>query len=186
MSNKALQKAEKNAKMRDIRKAQLLEEINELTGENYYIGKKRKKHDRVKFVQIIQENWGYLEDKGYLKTEEIKFLNRIIRYIGFRSNCIVNDINQKEQIPLTQKELAEQLGSSKQTVGRLINQLVDKGILAKAESGKEDVNTNARMYAIYVNPNIMFSGDKNDVNETLKTMFLKANKKLKNLPIRLF
>lgn len=47
---------------------------------------------------------------------------------------------------------------------------------------------NVRTYALYINPHIMFSGSKDDINETLKTMFKKAMKKqvLKNMPIKLF
>ena len=53
-----------------------------------------------------------------LKTEEMKFLYRVMPYIAFRSNCIVDDINKKNAIPITQAELAKKIGSSQPTVNR--------------------------------------------------------------------
>jgi len=120
----------------------------------------------------------------YLKTEEYKFLNRVIPFIGFRSNCLVDDINKKSPVPLSQSDLAQKLGSSKSTVSRLVKQLIDKGIMSRAESGKDDVN--ARMYALYINPHIIYCGDRDNINETLQTMFRKTPKALKKLPERLF
>ncbi|MDA6131123.1 MarR family transcriptional regulator, partial [Escherichia coli] len=89
-------------------------------------------------------------------------------------------------VPLNQSDLAKALGRGRNKISPLVNSLVDKGIIARAESGLED--NNARAYALYINPNIMFSGSKDDVNETLKTMFKKAmrNPVLKKLPIKLF
>ncbi|MEH7311659.1 MarR family transcriptional regulator [Priestia megaterium] len=144
----------------------------------------KKVKNKAKFAQIIQPNWGYLFEIDYLKTEEYKFLNRVIPYIGFRSNCLVDDINKKSPVPLSQSDLAQKLGSSKSTVSRLVKQLIDKGIMSRAESGKDDVN--ARMYALYINPHIIYCGDRDNINETLQTMFRKTPKALKKLPERLF
>ena len=56
----------------------------------------------------------------------------------------------------------------------------------KAESGIE--GNNAKAYAIYINPHVLIAGDKENVNESLKTMFHKAMKMkvLKDLPDKLF
>lgn len=189
-----LKDAEQKARIRDYQNSKVLtdvemEQANELQAKANARGMKlvpeKKVKNNARFVQIIQQNWAFLLETDYLKTEEIKFLMRLVPYIGFKSNCIVEDINKKaEAVPMTQVDLAVKLKSSKQTVGRLVNQLIDKGIMAKAESGRDDVK--ARMYALYVNPNIIISGDKDHVNETLQTMFRKANRKLKNLPEKLF
>ncbi|MBU8855710.1 hypothetical protein CCZ20_27560 [Priestia aryabhattai] len=190
---KALEAAERKARLRDIENSQVLsqEELdlaNQLqakanAGKMKLVPEKKVKN-KAKFAQIIQPNWGYLFEIDYLKTEEYKFLNRVIPYIGFRSNCLVDDINKKSPVPLSQSDLAQKLGSSKPTVSRLVKQLIDKGIMSKAESGKDDVN--ARMYALYINPHIIYCGDRDNINETLQTMFRKTPKALKKLPERLF
>ncbi|WP_088073063.1 MarR family transcriptional regulator [Gottfriedia luciferensis] len=189
----SLGQAEKNARFRDIQKEKVLteeelEQAAELQAKanarKMILIPEKKVKSRVKFVQILQTNWLYLLEIDYLKNEEMQFLLKVIPFIGFLSNCIVHDITKKEQIPMNQKELADKLKSSKQTVNRLVNQLIDKGIMAKSESGKEDIN--ARMYALFLNPNIIFSGDRDKVNQTLQAMFRKTPKALKNLPERLF
>ncbi|EGI2115078.1 hypothetical protein COK01_26415 [Priestia megaterium] len=190
---KALEAAERKARLRDIENSQVLsqEELdlaNQLqakanAGKMKLVPEKKIKN-KAKFAQIIQPNWGYLFEIDYLKTEEYKFLNRVIPYIGFRSNCLVDDINKKSPVPLSQSDLAQKLGSSKPTVSRLVKQLIDKGIMSKAESGKDDVN--ARMYALYINPHIIYCGDRDNINETLQTMFRKTPRALKKLPERLF
>ena len=190
---KALEAAERKARLRDIENSKVLtqEELdlaNQLqakanAGKMKLVPEKKVKN-KAKFAQIIQPNWGYLFEIDYLKTEEYKFLNRVIPYIGFRSNCLVDDINKKSPVPLSQSDLAQKLGSSKPTVSRLVKQLIDKGIMSKAESGKDDVN--ARMYALYINPHIIYCGDRDNINETLQTMFRKTPKALKKLPERLF
>lgn len=192
MGSVNFEKAEKNARLRDIQNDKVLTEeelrlANELQAKANAKGMKlvpeRRVKNRAKFAQIIQENWLYLIQSDYLKTEEIVFLNKIIGFIGFRSNCIVHDINAKEQIPMTQTEIAEKIGSSKNTVSRLVRQLIDKGIIGRFESGREGIN--ARMYALYINPNVILCGDRDAINQTLQTMFIKRPKELKNLPIKL-
>jgi hypothetical protein len=51
-------------------------------------------------------------------------------------------------------------------------------IIARSESGGA--------YALFINPHVMFSGNRDEVNPTLKAMFRKVPKQLKNLPIKLF
>ncbi|KXY29214.1 MULTISPECIES: MarR family transcriptional regulator [unclassified Bacillus (in: firmicutes)] len=188
----SLEDAERNARLRDIENSKILSEeemyiANELQAKANSYGMKlvpeRKVKNKAKFAQIIQENWLYLIQNDYLKNEEIMFLNKIIGFIGFRSNCIVHDINTKEQLPMTQTEIAEKIGSSKNTVSRLIKQLIVKGLIGRFESGRDGIN--ARMYALYINPNVILCGDRDNINPTLQTMFTRKTKELKNLPIKL-
>ncbi|MBZ6485173.1 hypothetical protein CCZ20_27665 [Priestia aryabhattai] len=189
---KALQAAEKRARLRDIENQKVLtnEELelaNELQAKanagKMKLVPERKVKNKAKFAQIIQENWLYLIQNEILKNEEIMFLNKILGFIGFRSNCLVRDIKAKEQIPMTQTELAEALKMSRTNANRLIKQLIEKGIIGKFESGRDGLN--AKMYALYINPNIILCGDRDNINETLQTMFKKRSKELKKLPIRL-
>ncbi|ANV74581.1 hypothetical protein BCM43_29555 (plasmid) [Bacillus thuringiensis] len=64
--------------------------------------------------------------------------------------------------------------------------LCQNGLLFKVESGVEGNNTRASV--IFVNPHIIYGGNKDNVNEALKLMFYKAMKIpiLKDLPSKLF
>ncbi|MCL6709149.1 MarR family transcriptional regulator [Priestia sp. YIM B13446] len=190
---KALQEAEKKARLREIENGKVLSEeelnyANELQAKANSKGMKlvpeRKIKNKVRFVQLIQENILYLRDIKYLTTAEKNFLMDLVPNVEFSSNCIVNDSRQVNSLPVTQSDLAEILGKKKQNVNPIIKGLIDKGILARSESGIED--NNVRAYALFINPHIMFSGDKDNINGTLKAMFRKTPKELKNLPIRLF
>lgn len=183
---------EKKARLRDLKNEKILTEeemkqANDLQAKANSRGMKlvpeKKVKNNAKFAQIIQENWLYLIQNDILKNEEIMFLNKVLGFIGFRSNCLVQDIKAKEQIPMTQTELAEQLKISRTNANRLIKQLIEKGIMGKFESGRDGLN--AKMYALYINPNIILCGDRDNINETLKTMFKKKSKELKKLPINL-
>lgn len=187
--------AERKARLRDLENEKVLtdEEMaiaQELQAKANVRGMKLVPDKKIKnnthFVQIIQQNFRYLREQNYLTLAEKGFLLDISEFVGFLSNCIVDDITKKSPVPLNQSDLAKALGRGRNKISPLVNSLVDKGIIARAESGLED--NNARAYALYINPNIMFSGSKDDVNETLKTMFKKAmrNPVLKKLPIKLF
>ncbi|MGN2275453.1 MarR family transcriptional regulator [Priestia megaterium] len=190
---KALQEAEKKARLREIENGKVLSEeelnyANELQAKANSKGMKlvpeRKIKNKVRFVQLIQENILYLRDIKYLTTAEKNFLMDLVPNVEFSSNCIVNDSRQVNSLPVTQSDLAEILGKKKQNINPIIKGLIDKGILARSESGIED--NNVRAYALFINPHIMFSGDKDNINGTLKAMFRKTPKELKNLPVRLF
>ncbi|PHD45696.1 hypothetical protein COF67_23730 [Bacillus toyonensis] len=188
-----LEEAERNARLRDIESSKILSEeeiqlANELQTKASSRGMKlvpeRKIKNKAKFVQIIQQNLQYLFEVDYLTNAEKVFLLNVSMCVGFMSNCLVNDINSKEQIPLTQRELAKKIGRHETKVSPLVRKLIDKGIIARSESGVD--NNNVRAYALFINPHIMFSGNRDEVNPTLKTMFKKVPKQLKNLPIKLF
>ncbi|EEO3834820.1 hypothetical protein COE65_28980 [Bacillus sp. AFS051223] len=190
-----LKQAEKNARLRDIEDSKILSEeemylANELQAKAGSRGMRlvpeKKVKNKAKFVQLLQLNWEYLRQKDYMTGEEKIFLLDIQAYIGLHSNAIVDDITKKYASPLNITQIGEVLGTSRTKVSRVINSLVKKGILAKAESGVE--GNNVKAYAIYVNPNIIYAGNRDDVQGALVTMFRKAmnNKTLKNLPNRLF
>ncbi|MBX0350565.1 MarR family transcriptional regulator [Bacillus toyonensis] len=188
-----LEEVERNARLRDIESSKILSEeeiklANELQAKANSRGMKlvpeRKIKNKAKFVQIIQQNLQYLFEIDYLTNAEKVFLLNVSMCVGFLSNCLVNDINSKEQIPLTQRELAKKIGRHETKVSPLVRKLIDKGIIARSESGVD--NNNVRAYALFINPHIMFSGNRDEVNPTLKAMFKKVPKQLKNLPIKLF
>ena len=195
--------AEKNARIRDFKDSSLKyavdhngaseEEINnamaflsKATGKDLYIGTKRSQQSKVRFVQSMQENLLYLYEKDYLTSREKVFLMDITPHIAFSSNCIVISIKVKNPAPANISEIAKLIGTARQNTSPIINSLVKKGLLFKGESGIE--GNNAKAYAIFVNPHILYAGDKDNVNEALQVMFHKAMKMkiLKDLPDKLF
>jgi len=45
------------------------------TGKELYIGTKKSIDSKVRFVQILQNNWNYLRQRKYLTGEEKVFLD---------------------------------------------------------------------------------------------------------------
>lgn len=156
------------------------------TGKELYIGAKRSPQSKVRFVQIMQVNIGFLYENGYLTSREKIFLLDIMPYVAFDSNGLVLDIKAKNPTPANISELAKLIKTERSHTSRIITSLVKKGLLFKGESGVE--GNNAKAYAIFINPHIIYAGDKDNVNEALKLMFNKAMKLpvLRDLPDRLF
>ena len=155
-------------------------------GKEIYIGTKKSPQSKVRFAQIMQENMKFLSKQGYLTLSEKGFLIDITPYISFYSNSIVFDVKAKNVIPMNISELAKELERPRDRTSKLVNTLVKKGILAKAESGIE--GSNAKAYSLFVNPHIIFAGDKDNIPEHLQVIFFKAMKMsiLKQLPNKLF
>ncbi|MDN4866161.1 MarR family transcriptional regulator [Priestia megaterium] len=146
---KKLRKEYKKARLKDIQNEKILsheemEFANELQAKANTKGMKlvpdRKIKNNIPFVQIIQHNFSYLRKEGYLTLAEEGFLVDISEFVGFSSNCIVDDVKKKDPIPLNQSDLAKALGRGKNKISPLVTSLVDKGIMARAESGLDDSN----------------------------------------------
>ncbi|MED1559417.1 helix-turn-helix domain-containing protein [Bacillus paramycoides] len=196
--------AEQNAKKRDLELGQkrfeeeyhgvdqetldeALKVLSKATGgKDVYIGTKKSPQSKVRFAQIIQENLKVLSNQDYLTLSEKGFLIDIMPYVSFHSNALVFDIKAKNTIPMNISELAKELKRPRDRINKVVNSLVKKGLLAKAESGIE--NNNVKSYSLFVNPHIIYAGDKDNVLEHLKVIFSKAMKMnvLKTLPNKLF
>lgn len=163
-----------------------LKTISKATGKDIGVYTKKPPKSKVRFAQILQENMRFLTKEGYLTLSEKGFLMDIIPYVSFHSNAIVFDIKAKNPIPMNISELAKELERPRDRINKTVNALVKKGILAKAESGIE--NTNAKAYSLFVNPHVVYAGDKDNVPEHLQVIFHKAMKMpiFKNLPDKLF
>lgn len=57
---------------------------------------------------------------------------------------------------MTQKQIAERLGTSSPKVSKIVNGLVDKGLIVKAQEQKIK-GANARTYALFTNAKILFN-----------------------------
>lgn len=160
--------------------------LSRTTGKEHFIGTKRSPQSKVRFAQVMQENMKYLAKEDYLTLSEKGFLMDLVSYISFYSNSVVFDVKAKNLVPMNISELAKELGRTRDKTSKLVNSLVKKGVLAKAESGIE--GNNAKSYSLFVNPHIIFAGDKDNIPEHLQVIFYKAMKMpvLKGLPDKLF
>ncbi|MED0973518.1 MarR family transcriptional regulator [Bacillus paramycoides] len=174
----------------------LLQVLHSTTGEDYFIGKKKKRTDGVKFVQMITENIDYLCEIGYLTQPEKAFLFDISRFLEFKSNVIVEK-NDDEVKPnaASPSYLAKKLGKTRTSISKMMNDLLVKGVLGVAETGvtTEDGRTcSSRTW--FVNPNVLCNAPKDDVDRATQQIFARAlrdiqlegSKKKHKLPIYLF
>ncbi|EOO95591.1 MarR family transcriptional regulator [Bacillus cereus] len=174
----------------------LLQVLHSTTGEDYFIGKKKKRTDGVKFVQMITENIDYLCEIGYLTQPEKAFLFDISRFLEFKSNVIVEK-NDDEVKPnaASPSYLAKKLGKTRTSISKMMNDLLAKGVLGVAETGvtTEDGRTcSSRTW--FVNPNVLCNAPKDDVDRATQQIFARAlrdiqlegSKKKHKLPIYLF
>lgn len=204
--------AERNAKKRDLeireqrentqaneeKKERILNDLKELTGEEYYIAKKKKVTDGVKFAQMIMENVNFLVKIGYLTDPECAFLFKISSYLDFKTNVIVQKSkNENVLVSATPSYLADEFRKTRSGISTIMNGLIKKGILAVAETGATDqvVNKICKSRTWFVNPNIICCAPKDQIDTATKLIFRDAlkpimindedNKKYK-LPIYLF
>ncbi|MCI0768470.1 MarR family transcriptional regulator [Bacillus sp. TL12] len=208
--------AEKKAKLRDGKidsiydqlqaggyseeeKAMLLQLLSKATGgEEYFIAKKKKPTDRVRFVQIIMDNMEYLNGIGYFTNAEQAFLLQISSYLEFKTNVIIEKSNNDNEIDTnaaTPSYLAEKLGKTRESVSKTMNSLLKKGVLGVAEAGMTtDDGRICTSRTWFVNPNIMCCSPKDSVDRATQHIFKKSLRNFKvkgdtkkhKLPIYLF
>lgn len=211
---KALEEAEKKARLRDSnieeiigqvavglsadQQKLLLEVLHNTTGENYFIGKRKKKTDGVKFVQIIMDNYNYLCKINYLSSAEKAFLMDLTPYLEFKTNIIVERSDDEEEVDANSASpsyLAKVFNKNRGNISSLMNGLLAKGILAVAESGMTtDDGRVCTSRTWFVNPNIMCCSPKDGVDKATQKIFKRSLKNFKvegsskkhQLPIYLF
>ncbi|HFJ9436185.1 replication protein [Bacillus thuringiensis] len=196
--NSIYEKLEGSGGLSEEERVIMLQVLSKMSGgEEYFIGKKKKPTDRVRFVQMITENIDYLCEIGYLTQPEKAFLFDISRFLEFKSNVIVEKNEDDDIKPNTASPsyLAKKLGKTRTSISKMMNELLEKGVLGVAETGviTEDGRAcSARTW--FVNPNILCNSPKDDIDRATQQIFSKAlrnikiegNKKKHTLPIYLF
>lgn len=208
---KSIVQAGMNARRREIereraveeKKKSAVQEIEELTGEEWALVKKKKQNSRVAFTQIIQHNLQKLLEIGYLDEGEERFLFKISSILDFKTNVIVEKTyknlskNKKEQTELKAASVtyvAQYCGFTRPHTSKIMNGLKEKGILATAETGMvTETGRTCTSRTWIVNPNVMICGDKDSIDPLLQMIFKNSLKNLRDsngkkveLPIKLF
>ncbi|GGE85960.1 Rep protein [Priestia taiwanensis] len=220
---KVLDLAEKNARKRDFEKdaklreqaeeikKSLLQQLKDITGEDYYVGASKDPFAGEPFNQVMHKNLDLLNQIGYLTQAEESFLFRIQAYLEFKSNVILsredkfkkikkNNVENDFELPkaATVSEIAEMIGKSRQKTSVVMNSLKKKEILLNPE-GAGHVIENGRTVSPrtwILNPYIMICAPrKNEVKldkltmrlfqHSLKNLKDQNGKKVK-LPVRFF
>ncbi|MFJ8120001.1 MarR family transcriptional regulator [Bacillus mycoides] len=196
--NSIYEKLEGSGGLSEEERVIMLQVLSKMSGgEEYFIGKKKKPTDRVRFVQMITENIDYLCEIGYLTQPEKAFLFDISRFLEFKSNVIIEKNKDDDIKPNTASPsyLAKKLGKTRISISKIMNELLEKGVLGVAETGvitEEGRVCSARTW--FVNPNILCNSPKDDIDRATQQIFSKAlrnikidnNKKKHKLPIYLF
>ncbi|PEL20198.1 MarR family transcriptional regulator [Bacillus toyonensis] len=175
-------------------RAMLLQMLSKMSGgEEYFIGKKKKPTDRVRFVQIIMDNIDYLIEIGYLSSKEEAFLFKLTSSVEFKTNVLVE---RETNNPASPTYLAEKFKMTRQSISSVMNGLLKKGVLAVAQSGvtTEDGRVcTSRTW--FVNPNVMCCSPKDGIDKATQHIFRDSlrnfkvedqGKKKHKLPIYLF
>lgn len=203
-----ISEAEKNARKRDFEKdsevrakaekikKSLLDDLKELTGEDYYIGTSKDPFAGEPFNQTMHRNLDLLNQIGYFTQAEGDFLFRIQAYIEFKSNVIIcredkfkkkskNIVEDDFDLPkaATVSDIAEMIQKSRRQTSEIMNSLKEKEILLNPE-GAGHVIENGRTVSPrtwIVNPYILICAPrKNNVQLDKLTMRLFQHS-LKNL-----
>lgn len=202
------EEAERNARKRDFEKdsearlkveelkKSLLDQLKELTGEDFFIGTSKDPFAGEPFNQTMHRNLDLLNQIGYLNQAEGDFLFRIQAYLEFKSNVIIcredkfkkkkkNVVEDDFQLPksATVSDIAEMIGKSRRQTSEIMNSLKQKEILLNPE-GAGQISENGRTVSPrtwIVNPYIMICAPrKNSVQLDKLTMRLFQHS-LKNL-----
>ena len=177
---KRILEADKNARMRDIESRidmdMLRRELGKVEEHGYKVIQLPDKN-RAQFAQVIAPNMRYLVKHNYLATSELAFLFSISGYIEMHSNAIVSYDNNEQGQYLKVSDISKLLNYSERQASRLINSLINKGVIY------EYVDTlTIRKYGraiqerpLFLNPEVIFCGDRNRVNATLCRLVMNAD-----------
>lgn len=140
--------------------------------------------NRAQFAQMIAPNIRYLISQKYLTTAELAFLASISGNVEMHSNAVVSFEKGREGQYLKVSDIAKLMNYSGRQASRLINKLIEKGIIYEYV----DANT-IKLYGrvveerpLYLNPEIIFSGDRNKINATLCRLIMNADHLEKKKP----
>lgn len=170
--------AEKRARLRDYqREVDLLAIERELqkAEESGLMLVRTQRKNRAVFTQIITENTNYLLERQYMTTAEKSFLYDLANFVEMHSNAIVKPDGTGKYMTIT--DLAKALHYSVRHVRTLTNRLIEKGIIYEFVD-TQSLKKYGRVVEerpLFLNPEIIFRGDKNRINATLCRLVMNAD-----------
>lgn len=181
-----MQKAEFNAKSRDIEvetnnyiDLEVVDEVEEKANSLGYGLYKKNNKNQASFTQTINDNWDIIIRKNYLTGGELTFLMSITALIEFDVNAIAHrDTGQFMNV----SEISRYLGRSRSRVSNVIKSLIEKGIIFEFVNVDEilEFKRNVTSRSLFVNPELIYAGDRNKIDGTLAMLVTKYDKLEKN------
>lgn len=165
--------AEQNARARDLAcdpnvqvNLSLVAEQEQKANELGYGIYKLKPKNKTPFVQHFYENVAILLERKYMTIHELGFLTALQVHIAMGSNAIKHP--EKDDF-MNIKELADVMGIHRTNVSKMVNQLLKKGLLLEFVNAQEikKYQRNVSSRPLFVNPEIMYKGNKDEIDATL-------------------
>jgi hypothetical protein len=130
--------------------------------------------NRAGFVQVIAPNMRYIMQHRYMSSAEAAFLLALSAYAEMHSNAIIAHDGGSSYLKVA--GMADRLGYSRQQASRLVNALVSKGLIYEYDT--LTIKKHGRVIEerpLFLNPEIIFCGDRNRVNATLCRLVMNAD-----------
>jgi len=173
------------AKEMEIRKRDLINSID-IDGMNhqYNLAKDRglmviplADKNRAQFAQMIAPNIRHLVKQKYLTTAEMAFLTSISGYIEMHSNAIISYEDNERGQYLKITDISSLLNYSERQASRIINGLIEKGIIYEYVDSLmiKKYGRVVEERPLFLNPEIIFSGNRNKINATLCRLVMNAD-----------
>ncbi|WP_193065505.1 hypothetical protein [Oceanobacillus oncorhynchi] len=150
-----------------------LSDINDLEqrahAQGFGIYKINQKNKAV-FTQTINDNLETLISSEHLTNAEYTFLFLLMPFVELHSNAIVNADGQFMSI----SQLAATLKRERTRTSKTVSQLLEKGIIFEFVNAQEikKYKRNISQRPLFLNPEIIFRGDRNRVNATLTRLIM--------------
>jgi len=127
---------------------------------------KIKDTNKAPFGQTISENIEMLRDHEYLTGADKAFLFDIEPLIEMHSNILVNKSTGEF---MTVSDIARCLDKSVPHTSKIVNRLINKGVLFEMTNVQEikQFGRSITKRPIFMNPEIMFKGNRNEINASL-------------------
>lgn len=130
--------------------------------------------NKASFVQIIKENLFQLVETKYLSNAELGFIFSLTPLIEMHTNALARPDNGQF---FTITEIANFLGRDLSGTSKSINKLIEKGILYEFVDVNE-IKKYRRLVSqrpIFMNPEIVYCGDRNKIDATLCRLVINAD-----------
>ena len=186
-----LDSAEKKAKLRENKTVvDLVSVANEerKANEQGYGLYKLEQKNKATFVQGIKDNLDVLIRTQYLTNAELGFLFSLSPLVEYHSNAVTD---QETGQFMTVSDLATYLNRSRESCSRVLSKLIEKGMIHEFVDAQEikEFNRNVSRRPLFMNPEIIYAGDRNKVDATLSkliTSFERLERKKILLPWKLW
>ncbi|GGK33090.1 hypothetical protein GCM10010965_27450 [Caldalkalibacillus thermarum] len=173
------EQAERNARERELLNSHVnLDVVNQeekKANDKGFMIVRKKETDGAGFVQTLKGNIKVLMKKKYLSFNELGFLLGMTDLYELHSNAIINpDTNRFMSV----SEIAEYFDRDLSGTSKLINKLIEKGILYELVNTDElrEFGRPVTERPLFVNPEIVLCGERNRINATLARLAMRYDK----------